>query len=54
MIKVKRDLALLNKQHLERLPLELSQLGIYLSRECIFGRDDHVVGDSKQSTELLE
>ena len=53
-MKVKRDLALLNKQHLEKVLLELSRLGIYLSRECKFGQDDHIVGDNKQSTELLE
>ena len=34
VMKVKRDFALLNKQHLEKVLLELSQLRIYLSREC--------------------
>ena len=38
VMKVKRDLALLNKQHLEKVLLELSQLRIYLSRECKIGR----------------
>lgn len=54
VMKVKRDLALLNKKHLEKVLLELSQLGIYLSRECKFGQDDHIVGDNKQSIALLE
>ena len=38
VIKVKHDLALLNKQHLEKVLLQLSQLSIYLSRECKIGR----------------
>ena len=32
VMKVKRDFALLNKQHLEKVLLELSQLRIYLSK----------------------